>query len=256
MNVIRVGRLLPGGVLVDEGQHRPMKGMALLPTESQGHEEKIVFAKEITSRSVSVEITCAVLGRLLSLPIPEPVLLLDEHNKIFFGSVDADYPSFTQYIENSSDQGVSNALAAWPLLNKASYFDELIAMDDRHNGNLLYNGEDFILIDHESAIPSGLSPTMHGIEHYSNQLLQVATHILDKNNDIAVQMMANEARSWSVTCKNESMPMLDSEIENVVTGKEKNHLLSFLSKRIDLLGDILYEQIKPQQTQMIYDAKS
>lgn len=254
--MIRVGRLLPGGVIIDEGQNRPVKGIALLPTEGGGHEEKIVFAKEISSRSVSVEVTCAALGRLLSLPIPEPVLLLDENNKIFFGSVDADYPSFTQYIEDSSDKGVCDALEAWPLLKKASYFDELIAMDDRHNGNLLYNGEDFILIDHESAMPQGLSPSLHGLEYYSNQLLQVATHILDKNNDIAVQMMANEARSWCVTCKNESMPMLGSEVESVVTGKEKNHLISFLSTRIDLLGDILYEQIKPQQTQMIYDVKS
>lgn len=36
---------------------------------------------------------------------------------------------------------------------KAAYFDEWIAMDDRHNGNLLFNGDDFILIDHETAIP-------------------------------------------------------------------------------------------------------
>ncbi|MCV5785480.1 hypothetical protein OFN20_31835, partial [Escherichia coli] len=79
----------------------------------------------------------AALGRLLSLPIPEPVLLFDNNNQPFFGSIDTAYPSFTQFISNSSDSGVLKALESWPLLQKAAYFDEWIAMDDRHNGNLL-----------------------------------------------------------------------------------------------------------------------
>lgn len=254
--MIRIGRLLPGGIVIDEGQHRPVKGIALLPKENDEYEEIVVFAKEISSRSISIEITCAALGRLLSLPIPEPVLLFDNTNKPFFGSVDATYPSFIKYVTNSSDKAVSNALASWPLLKKASYFDELIAMDDRHDGNLLFNGEGFYLIDHESAIPQGLSPELYGIDYYNNQLLQVATDILDRNNDIAVQMMANEARAWSVSCRQDSMVLLDCEVSETVQGKEKNQVMSFLSSRIELLGDILYEQIKPQQTQMIYDAKS
>ncbi|AYY23392.1 hypothetical protein AAHW96_18790 [Klebsiella quasipneumoniae subsp. similipneumoniae] len=254
--MIRIGRLLPGGIAIDEGQHHPIKGVALLIKENSESEEIVVFAKEISSRSISIEITCAALGRALSLPIPEPVLLFDSSNKAFFGSVDATYPSFMKYVSNSSDQAVSDALASWPLLKKASYFDEWIAMDDRHNGNLLFNGDGFFLIDHESAIPQGLAPDLFGIDYYSNQLLQVATYILDRSNDIAVQMMANEARAWTMSCKSNTLTLLDGEISETVQGKEKNQIMSFLSSRIELLGDILYDQIKPQQTQMIYDAKS
>ncbi len=59
-----------------------------------------------------------------------------------------------------------------------------------------------------------------------------------------------------MSCKSNTLTLLDGEISETVQGKEKNQIMSFLSSRIELLGDILYDQIKPQQTQMIYDAKS
>lgn len=140
------------------------------------------------------------------------------------------------------------------MLQEASYFDEWIAMDDRHNGNLLYNGDDFYLIDHESAIPQGLAADQCGIDYYSNQLLQIANDLLDRTNDIAVQKSANDARAWSVTKRESSIKELQSELSDSIQEKTKNQLISFLSARIEILGDILYEQIKPQQTQMNYNA--
>ncbi|AIU73595.1 hypothetical protein AT03_15145 [Hafnia alvei FB1] len=253
--MIRIGRLLPGGVIVEEGQHRPIKGVAILPTRDGDTEEVVVFAKQISSRSISTEITCAALGRCLSLPIPEPVILFDENDLPFFGSVDTAYPSFSQYINDASDKSVLEKLESWPLLRKAAYFDEWIAMDDRHNGNLLFNGDGFYLIDHESAIPSGLSPEQSGIEYYSNQLLQIASSLLDRKNELAVQMAANEARAWSVSNRQEPIENLDVVLSSSVQEKTKNQILSFLAARIEVLGDILYEQIKPKQVQMDYDAK-
>ncbi|EKN4689890.1 hypothetical protein ACSN7A_003197 [Yersinia ruckeri] len=254
--MIRIGRLLPGGVIVEEGQHRPIKGVAMLPTADGKTEEVVVFAKQISSRSISTEITCAALGRCLSLPIPEPVILFDENDLPFFGSVDTTYPSFSQYINDTSDKSVLEKLESWPLLRKAAYFDEWIAMDDRHNGNLLFNGDGFYLIDHESAIPPGLSPEQSGIDYYSNQLLQIASSLLDRKNELAVQMSANEARAWSVANKEEPIENLDVVLSSTVQEKTKKQMLSFLATRIEVLGDILYEQIKPKQVQMNYDAKS
>lgn len=254
--MIRIGRLLPGGVVIEEGQHRPTKGVALLSTSDGGTEELVVYAKKIPLRSISIEVTCAALGRFLSLPIPEPVILIDYTNNAYFGSVDIAYPSFAQFINDSADAGIRERLESWPLLQNAAYFDEWIAMDDRHNGNLLFNGDDFFLIDHESAIPSGLSPDQSGIDYYSNQLLQVANHLLDRTNDIAVQMAANEARTWSVARRNGTIEILDAALHESLQDKTKNQLISFLAARIEILGDILYEQIKPQQTQMNYNAQS
>lgn len=78
--MIRVGRLLPGGIVIEEGHYRPIKGAAILQSESGDVEEVIVFAKQLSNRGIATEITCAALGRLLSLPIPEPVLLFDNNN--------------------------------------------------------------------------------------------------------------------------------------------------------------------------------
>lgn len=253
--MIRIGRLLPGGAIVEEGQHRPIKGVAILPTDNGNTEEVVVFAKQISSRSISTEITCAALGRCLLLPIPEPVILFDENDLPFFGSVDTAYPSFSQYINDTLDKSVLEKLESWPLLRKAAYFDEWIAMDDRHNGNLLFNGDGFYLIDHESAIPPGLSPEQSGIEYYSNQLLQISSGLLDRKNELAVQMAANEARAWSVSSRQESIENLDEVLSSSIQEKTKNQMLSFLAARIEVLGDILYEQIKPKQVQMNYDAK-
>lgn len=254
--MIRVGRLLPGGIVVESGQHRPIKGMAALPTDDGGMEEVVVFAKQLSSRSMSTEITCAALGRHLSLPIPEPVILFDENNTPYFGSVDVAYPSFSQYINDSSDKGVFEKLESWPLLRKAAYFDEWIAMDDRHDGNLLFSGDGFYLIDHESAIPPGLSPDQSGIDYYSNQLFQIANGLIDRNNEVALQMAANEARAWSVSSKQGSLEALDVELSDSVHERTKKQIISFLAARIEVLGNLLYDQIKPKQVQMNYDAKS
>lgn len=253
--MIRAGRLLPGGVVIKEGQHRPLKGFALLPTSNGDTEEVVVYAKQLPLREISTEVTCAALGRCLSLPIPEPVILFDGSGTAYFGSIDIAYPSFTQYINNTSDQSVREKLASWPMLQEAAYFDEWIAMDDRHNGNLLYNGDDFYLIDHESAIPQGLAPDQCGIDYYSNQLLQISTNLLDRANDLSVQKSANDARAWSVANRGSAVTNLQTELSESIQERTKNQLISFLAARIEILGDILYDQIKPQQTQMNYHAQ-
>ena len=68
-------------------------------------------------------------------------------------------------------------------------------------------------------------------------------------------MAANEARAWSVSNRQEPIENLDVVLSSSVQEKTKNQILSFLAARIEVLGDILYEQIKPKQVQMDYDAK-
>lgn len=253
--MIRIGRLLPGGERVSEGQHRPIKGFAEISNDIGSTEELVVFAKELEPRALSIELVCATVGRLLELPIPEPLLLIDESGKYYFASVDAAYPSFHQYIVDHEDKGIKDRLAQWPLLKAAAFFDEWIAMDDRSNGNLLFNGETFALIDHESAISSQIQHDCYGIDYYSNQLLQVAIHNIDYNDELAVQKTANEANSWVVNKACVSVKTLGNHVSDVLSESTKLELISFLAARIESLGAILYEQIKPQQQQMNYNAQ-
>ncbi|MBE5254677.1 hypothetical protein H2P46_22490 [Mixta sp. Marseille-Q2057] len=215
----------------------------------------VVFAKELEPRALSVELVCAAIGRLLDLPIPEPLLLIDESGKYYFGSVDAAYPSFHQYIIDHENKGIKERLAQWPLLKAAAFFDEWIAMDDRSNGNILFNGETFALIDHESAISSQIQQDCFGIDYYSNQLLQVAINDIDYSDELLVQKTANEANSWVVNNASASVNNLEVHVSNVIADPVKRELISFLAGRIESLGAILYEQIKPQQQQMNYNAQ-
>ncbi|MEM8300214.1 hypothetical protein Q4R89_10065 [Morganella morganii] len=129
-------------------------------------------------------------------------------------------------------------------------------MDDRNNGNLLFDGEGFILIDHESAIPSGLQADQSGIDFYFNQLLDILLCNLDRNNEIEVQKLANDARAWSQQNSEDPTSYTDNFLEKTINEKNRNQLMSFLSSRIEILGAMLYHQIKPNQMQMQYDAKS
>ena len=253
--LIRIGRLLPGGERVNEGQHRPIKGFAEISNGIGTTEELVVFAKELELRALSVELVCAAIGRLLNLPIPEPLLLADESGKYYFGSVDAAYPSFHQYIVDHDDKGIKERLAQWPLLKAAAFFDEWIAMDDRSNGNILFNGETFALIDHESAISSQIQHDCFGIDYYSNQLLQVAISGIDYSDELLVQKTANEANSWVINNATGSFETLNVDVSNVIADPIKLELISFLASRIESLGTILYDQIKPQQQQINYNAQ-
>ncbi|HGW4197937.1 HipA family kinase [Morganella morganii] len=255
ITVIRVGRLHPGGERIGEGQHNPIKGVASFQA-GDDIEELVVFAKELSDREMSIEIICATLGRKIGLPIPEPVILFDDDEKIFFGSIDAEYPSLAHYIKDTKDPSIELKLSTWGGLSQAAFFDEWIAMDDRNNGNLLFDGEGFILIDHESAIPSGLQADQSGIDFYFNQLLDILLCNLDRNNEIEVQKLANDARAWSQQNSEDPTSYTDNFLEKTINEKNRNQLMSFLSSRIEILGAMLYHQIKPNQMQMQYDAKS
>ncbi|HGH5989171.1 TPA: HipA family kinase [Morganella morganii] len=255
MVVIRIGRLHPGGEHIGEGQHNPIKGIASFQI-GDDVEEIVVFAKKLSDREMSIELICTTLGRKIGLPIPEPVILFDENETPFFGSVDAEYPSLAHYIKDTKDPSVEQKLSTWSGLNQAAFFDEWIAMDDRNNGNLLFDGEDFILIDHESAIPSGLQSGQSGIDFYCNQLLDILLSGLNRNNEIEVQKLANDARSWSQQHSDGATSYTDDFLKETIAEKSRNQLMSFLSSRIEMLGVMLYHQIKPNQIQMQYDAKS
>ncbi|SUI52383.1 hypothetical protein RA178_05515 [Shewanella oncorhynchi] len=249
--MIRIGRLLPGCQKIREGQHQALKGFASLMTSNGDYEEVVVFAKELSSREISTEVICAALGRALSIPIPEPVVLFDENNKLFFASVDAAYPSLAQYVIDSTDSTVMEKLTNWPILRDAALFDELIAMGDRHDGNLLFNGEDFILIDHENAIPPGLGFDQWGVDYYLNQLLDVVKSNIDPHNEIALQATVKHSRDWADAKKHIVVDGLKDQIpDSLIDAKTQHQMLNFLALRIGVISHLLYQQIKPMQTQM------
>lgn len=120
----------------------------------------VAFIKHLPPRAVLVECISALIARGLGLPAPRPMLVqvhpvkIPELNlaesTIFFGSEDAGFPSLAQFTTTTiADQ----KLSIWQHLLTAGCFDEWIANPDRHEGNIIYDGNTFSLIDHSHTIP-------------------------------------------------------------------------------------------------------
>ncbi|ROM62414.1 hypothetical protein BK653_26845 [Pseudomonas brassicacearum] len=234
---IRVGRLLPGGQLVGEGANQPWRGIAATAAG-----EVAVIAKKISGREMAVEVICAVLGRSAGLPVPEPLLLLDSANEWHFGSADTGHPNLSQFV-SSQDRSILDELERWPELLAAACFDELIANPDRHDGNILFNGQDFLLIDHGLCIPLGMKPSDATDDYYLNRLLDLAIRAC--RDDLSAERTARRASEWAECKPKLAVEETEKSIYEQFESKTQNHLISFLKERISNLGDMLHHKIQP-----------
>lgn len=236
---VRLGLILPGGTEVGEGSNKPKRCMA-----STHAGEIAVIAKRLPLREISVEIVCAVVGRAAGLPIPEPVLLVDDNKVWHYGSADTGHPNLAQFVM-PTDTSVLDELIKWPSLLQAACFDELIANPDRNDGNLLYDGDGFFLIDHGMCIPHGMSAVDVSDDYHSNQLLGM--HEALCKDELSIKRAANGAREWSIRVGPSSVDSADSIAVEDADLAAKGELLSFLRGRMAILGDLLYNKIKPSQ---------
>jgi len=232
---IRTGLLLPGFQEMAYGPTRPLKGVA---ATSDG--EIAVVAKRVPTREIAVEAICATLGRQLGLPIPEPILLFHD-GAWYFGSVLMNHPDLARFIE-TTESAVIDELSCWPPLLQAACFDELIVNPDRHNENLLYDGNGFFLIDHGLCIPAGMSPTDYSEDYHCNRLLDLK--ISNLKCELDTQRALRDARRWSGMVSEESI----SSARDSMSGADPDiadKLTRFVRSRITILSGILEERINP-----------
>lgn len=235
---IKIGRLLPGASEIGEGATRPVRGMAYT------HEGEIaVIAKRLASREIAVEVMCALLGRAAGLPIPEPLLLVDESMAWHYASADVGHPNLAQYIQ-TNDSSVLDELERWPSLLDAACFDELIANPDRHDGNLLYDGQGFFLIDHGMCIPFGMPPATMTDDYHSNQLLDL--HIGTCRDEPGRQRSAKSSAEWVLQHACGTVNEITSIPVQGIDREAQLQLVSFLKSRAEILGGLLHDRINPQ----------
>lgn len=158
---VELGTMLRGGHLIEEDSINAVwKSHVSLEDKS----EIVAFVKVLPDRDLFVECACAVLGRRIGLPIPEPLIVFptqealdksDENDQaLAFGSVDAAFPSFYKFLSQNGMQEDWDILEAGGFSIRTGVFDEWIANTDRHLGNILVGGNgDFALIDHTHSIP-------------------------------------------------------------------------------------------------------
>ncbi|MEW2971007.1 hypothetical protein AB1A96_03380 [Pseudomonas juntendi] len=236
----RIGRLLPGFHELSEGVNSPVRGIAATDAG-----EVTVIAKKVSLRVLGVELACAVYGRAAGLPIPEPLVLLDDAGALHFGSVDISHPSLAQFI-SLSDTSAHSHLVDWPGLLSAACFDELIVNPDRHEGNLLYDGQSFTLIDHDLCMPHGMVPTSAFTPDDANVLLKLAIDALPKD-DLSKRRMLKDANSWIASLEDHMVDSAEAAMDGVCTSAIQSQLTSFLRLRLAKLSDLITDKVNPEQ---------
>lgn len=155
---IRIGILQPGALPVNIGITGARRGVA----EFGGGSRAGVIVKCTTPLELAVECFCALLAQDLGLRAPQCAIVA-EGTDWLFASVDTSYPNLLQAFR--IDPKVPNLtlltviateLAAWMGIGRLLAFDVLIKNADRHVGNLLIDGADFVAIDHARSLDAFL----------------------------------------------------------------------------------------------------
>jgi len=120
------------------------------------------FVKLLAPEQVAVEVQAALLGRLLGLPIPDP-LVTRWGSRIGFGSTAVDDSLTFARLPEARRADSMRLFLSWTKLFSVACFDEWIANSDRHGGNVLVTAlDEYWLIDHQLALPEGLAPDALG----------------------------------------------------------------------------------------------
>ncbi|MFZ2725178.1 MAG: HipA family kinase [Methylococcaceae bacterium] len=208
------------------------------------------YFKIIPSRELLVESICTLLGRWLGLPMPEPYLLImspetcpPEGNPDLpaFATVDMKQPSFNQRIwENKfSSAEVGKLIKQWSHVVSAATFDEWIGNTDRNAGNLLYDGKNITLIDHDKAINEN---HRCDIANNGNELFNVLRNDDEVTKRYHVKNSKNEILSYGETPFN-MLVAKTFATEYYKNDKNTNNIIDFLRNRIGYLIEHIFYQL-------------
>lgn len=170
---IRVGTLQPGAVRLNIGVTGARRGVA----EFGGGSRAGVIVKAATPLELAVECFCALLAQDLGLSAPDCAIVSEGSNWLF-ASVDLKYPNLLQAFKcdpNAPDpallQIIASDLAGWVGIGRLLAFDVLVKNADRHVGNLLTDGADFMVIDHARSLDAFPYKNMQPIFKMMNSFL-------------------------------------------------------------------------------------
>jgi hypothetical protein len=244
--------LMPGAHLVNSGVSQTWKA----PIKTENGNNIIAFVKILPINQIISEIVGALLGKALGLKMPAPYLVKvnknylpdtskwpsNDNELIAFGSADINFPSFSRFTKH--DPIIRDLLYKWGYLKRTIIFDIWIANIDRHDGNLLFDGVDFWLIDHGYALtgpnwkPVDLKPSVS----VENKLLSPMIPAMTTTDKHSLKLLAEtEAHRYEKINIGDLKSL--GKIENIGTAEQASAVLNFLHKRIDEVVTILCNKI-------------
>lgn len=248
-NFVKIGQIISDIEYVGSGKNSSFRCFATCDSE-----EYPVIAKYLPDIEILKELICSILGRLIDLPIPEPILLLDNNEKYCFGSIDVGYPNLFHFLNTDDPYYLEfhSIIKNWSDLESASFFDEFVLNHDRHSGNLLYNGKDIMMIDHGLTIHSDKFEPNYG-ENWNNILFN---HLLCKFVNLSCEhkleenKLCNKLNNWCSEINDNNL--IDKTMNKIPVAHERlNELLLFMKERSKFIQKIINNRINPNQVDFV-----
>lgn len=202
----------------------------------------------------AAELVCAVIGRAVGLPIPEP-FLVETGPRSFprsrFGSDGRVLRFASEHVGGDTFQQLLNArsgyaerlLSKWAHLLPVVVFDEWMANPDRNLGNILYVAGALYLIDHAEAFGSS-QRRLYALaeltrERFPNVIGDMLRMTLDRPR--AAQHL-EAAKTW--IAERPGALALDEALEaanlvHVLNAETRRELLDFVRSRLALTHSLL-----------------
>jgi len=252
---MKLATLMPGSNQIELGHSQIWKGHVYT---SDGNTCP-AYTKLIDERTLSIELVCAIIGRKLSLPIPQPFLVrvptqtiaTVTSEEIAFGLEAVNYPSISSTIRE--DRFIREAVLKWDHITRCAAFDTWIGNSDRIPHNLLFDGKNnFQMIDHGDALPSYMSvetPT-------HNKLLQYLKE--ENTGEFARQSVLKALLQEAEKFHNVNLADIHSRVVNSnrsIAPETVERILNILHSRLNYLSDIYKTQLDIRQRDFIYDTQ-
>lgn len=229
--------------LANQGINKIWKGF-IVTSDNKMEQAYVKKIKDINE--LYREIICSVLGKVLGISTPEPLVVKVCLNhpdipsidgQLFFGTVDCESPSFSRFIQDSNLY--EEEILKYEDLHKIICFDEFIGNFDRHFGNVLFNGHTYNFIDHGYSFSTDLSYNVPLKECIwgTNQLADIFADRYG-HNDVKIRNMLKKVRKFIDQSLSQEKLFFIDQISDIDLNDLNNHhksLKLFLSKRLPLL---------------------
>jgi hypothetical protein len=204
---------LAGTAARKEGRHTHPVWLGRVVHEQIAGESLPMIVKLMEGQvPAAIELACALAARELRLPVPRPGLVVAERSLLpgvpdsvrgdvllLIGShyqrPDAFMASVTANGDEAAEDHIWRTLCDSPTAAPAAAFDELVANADRHCENVLFDGVQWWLFDHDLALPPASS---YVAEPTLTERRLEAIEFMAKANQVAREMLIRRPKDHEI----------------------------------------------------------
>jgi hypothetical protein len=196
-----------------EGRHTHPVWLGRVVHEQVAGESLPMIIKLLDSQvTAAVELACALAARELRLPVPRPGLVVAERALLtcvpdsikgevlllvgsHYQRPDSFMAAVTAGGDDAAEEHIWRRLCDSSTGAPAAAFDELVANADRHCENVLFDGAQWWLFDHDSALPPA---SQYVVSPNLKERRLEAIAFMAKANQIAREMLQRRPRDHSL----------------------------------------------------------